>query len=524
MDKYDLYRDIATRTGGDIYVGVVGPVRTGKSTVVKQFMEKLVVDGIKDADARARAIDEIPQSADGKTIMTTQPRFVPAEAARVNFRDNLAVNMRLIDCVGYLVAGALGGEEDGRDRMVSTPWSEEDMPFAEAAEIGTDKVIREHSTVAVAVLTDGSFTGIPREQYIPAEEKVIAELKRTGKPFAVLLNTADPAAESARALAAELAAKYDAPVTVAHAPSMTESDISAVMEDILLEFGVRRIDLKLPRWVQALPADDEVVREMLSAVRDMGEKVSKMKDYEGIDAFFEGREFWQLPSGVELEAGEGRIEVTVRPKEDVFYRVASRESGLDITDDFSLLANIRTMAAAKSRTERLAAALEQAEATGYGVVHPTVEEMTLGEPEIISNKTGAAVRRAPQRERAFVAHHARGCQDRGQSHRRQRTAEFGAAREPASRLRGRQTGDMADQHIRAQPLRSRRRRDKEQTRPRARRRREQTQAHARQDSQRRKGRRHLHTSLSRLRRSLRQFAEKPVHEPVSLVERAFHAH
>ena len=383
MDKYDLYRDIATRTGGDIYVGVVGPVRTGKSTVVKQFMEKLVVDGIKDADARARAIDEIPQSADGKTIMTTQPRFVPAEAARVNFRDNLAVNMRLIDCVGYLVAGALGGEEDGRDRMVSTPWSEEDMPFAEAAEIGTDKVIREHSTVAVAVLTDGSFTGIPREQYIPAEEKVIAELKRTGKPFAVLLNTADPAAESARALAAELAAKYDAPVTVAHAPSMTESDISAVMEDILLEFGVRRIDLKLPRWVQALPADDEVVREMLSAVRDMGEKVSKMKDYEGIDAFFEGREFWQLPSGVELEAGEGRIEVTVRPKEDVFYRVASRESGLDITDDFSLLANIRTMAAAKSRTERLAAALEQAEATGYGVVHPTVEEITLGEPEII---------------------------------------------------------------------------------------------------------------------------------------------
>ena len=383
MDKYDLYRDIATRTGGDIYVGVVGPVRTGKSTVVKQFMEKLVVDGIKDADARARAIDEIPQSADGKTIMTTQPRFVPAEAARVNFRDNLAVNMRLIDCVGYLVAGALGGEEDGRDRMVSTPWSEEDMPFAEAAEIGTDKVIREHSTVAVAVLTDGSFTGIPREQYIPAEEKVIAELKRTGKPFAVLLNTADPAAESARALAAELAAKYDAPVTVAHAPSMTESDISAVMEDILLEFGVRRIDLKLPRWVQALPADDEVVREMLSAVRDMGEKVSKMKDYEGIDAFFEGREFWQLPSGVELEAGEGRIEVTVRPKEDVFYRVASRESGLDITDDFSLLANIRTMAAAKSRTERLAAALEQAEAAGYGVVHPTVEEMTLGEPEII---------------------------------------------------------------------------------------------------------------------------------------------
>ena len=191
MDKFDLYRDIASRTGGDVYVGVVGPVRTGKSTLIKQVMQKLVVDGIENPDERSRAIDEIPQSADGKTIMTTQPRFVPNEAVRVPVGDNLAVNMRLIDCVGYLVAGALGAEEDGKERMVSTPWSEEQIPFSKAAEIGTQKVIKEHSTIALAVTTDGSFSNIPREEYVEAEERVIAELKECGKPFVIVLNVAD---------------------------------------------------------------------------------------------------------------------------------------------------------------------------------------------------------------------------------------------------------------------------------------------------------------------------------------------
>lgn len=383
MDKFDLYRDIATRTGGDIYVGVVGPVRTGKSTVIKQFMEKLVVDGIEGKDARARAVDEIPQSADGKTIMTTQPKFVPAEAARVTLSDNLSVNMRLIDCVGYLVAGALGSEEGGKERMVSTPWSDEDMPFSEAAEIGTDKVIREHSTIALAVTTDGSFTDIPRAEYVPAEERVIAELKATGKPFAIVLNTAEPAAETAQSLKAELEEKYDAPVTVINALNMTEGDITRIMEDILLEFGVRRVDFELPRWVQALPPDDEVVKEIVAAVRDMGEKVVKMKDYAEVDAFFADKEYWKEPSNVELEAGTGRITVTVAPKEDVFFRVASRECDMEITDDFTLLGQLRKMASARRRTAKLLDALEQAESTGYGIVYPTMEEMNLADPEII---------------------------------------------------------------------------------------------------------------------------------------------
>lgn len=228
MDKFDLYRDIASRTGGDVYVGVVGPVRTGKSTLIKQVMQQFVVDGIVNADERSRAIDEIPQSADGKTIMTTQPRFVPNEAVRVSVGDNIAVNMRLIDCVGYLVDGALGAEEDGKERMVSTPWSDEDMPFSKAAEIGTQKVIKEHSTIALAVTTDGSFGNIPREDYIMAEERVVRELKECKKPFAIVLNVADENSQSAQQLKDELAKKYDAPVIVKNALTMKESDISEI--------------------------------------------------------------------------------------------------------------------------------------------------------------------------------------------------------------------------------------------------------------------------------------------------------
>ena len=383
MDKFDLYRDIATRTGGDIYVGVVGPVRTGKSTLIKQFMEKLVVGGIENKDERARAVDEIPQSADGKTIMTTQPKFVPADAVKVTFSDNLSVNMRLIDCVGYMVDGALGGEEGGKERMVRTPWSEEEMPFSRAAALGTDKVIREHSTLALVVTTDGSFTDIPREDYEPAEEKVVQELKDTGKPFAIVLNTVDPAAEQAQELAAALAEKYGVSVSTVNALNMTDGDITRIMQSILLEFGVRIIDFDLPRWVQALTPDDDVVREIVAAVREMGDKVDKMKDYTLADEFFEGKEFWQTPAKVELDAGKGRIHIAVEPKEDVFFKVASRECGMEIADDFALLLHLKQLAHARKKTEKLLDALDQVDTLGYGIVLPTMEEMVLEEPEII---------------------------------------------------------------------------------------------------------------------------------------------
>lgn len=383
MDKFDLYRDIASRTGGDIYVGVVGPVRTGKSTLIKQVMQQLVVDGIENPDDRERAIDEMPQSADGKTIMTTQPRFVPNEAVRVPVGDNIAVNLRLIDCVGYMVAGALGAEEDGKERMVSTPWAEETIPFSKAAEIGTQKVIKEHSTIALAVTTDGSFTNIPREQYVDAEERVISELKECQKPFVIVLNVADESSESAIALKGELEQKYDAPVLLKNVARLDDGDITEILQSILLEFAVTLIDFDLPRWVNSLPLDNEVVKELISKVKALGDDVSKMKDFEKIDKYFEGAQYWQEPASIQLDAGTGKIQVAVSPKEDVFFKIASEECGIEMTDSFDLLNELKKLCAGRDRIDRLKEAMEQVDALGYGVVLPSMDEMELEEPEIL---------------------------------------------------------------------------------------------------------------------------------------------
>lgn len=383
MDKFDLYRDIASRTGGDVYVGVVGPVRTGKSTLIKQVMQKFVVDGIVNQDERNRAIDEIPQSADGKTIMTTQPRFVPNEAVKVSVGDNITLNMRLIDCVGYLVDGALGAEEDGKERMVSTPWAEEDMPFSQAAEIGTQKVIKEHSTIALAVTTDGSFGNIPRQDYVKAEERVISELKECRKPFAIVLNVADENSESAQRLKDELQKKYDAPVVVKNALEMNEDDVSEILETVLLEFGVKTIDFNLPRWVQALPIDSDVVQELISGVKDMAGDVERMKDYDKIDTYFENANLWQTPSSINLDAGKGKVTVDMDVKRGVFFDVASKECGVDVSDEYDMLVNMKSLCRSKDKTERLQSALEQVETLGYGVVAPTMDEIELKEPELL---------------------------------------------------------------------------------------------------------------------------------------------
>ena len=383
MDKFDLYRDIATRTGGEVYVGVVGPVRTGKSTFIKEFMSKLALDGIENPDARQRAIDELPQSADGKTIMTTQPKFVPNEAVKVCLGDNVNVKLRLVDCVGYMVEGALGGVEDGRERMVRTPWSEEEMPFSKAAEIGTDKVIRDHSTIGVVVTTDGSFTDITREEYLTAEEKVVGEMKKTGKPFAILLNVMDPKNESAWSLKEALEEKYNAPVIVTNALKMDEEEIAEIMESILLEFDAKIVDFTLPKWVQALDHDNFVVKELVDIAKRYGEILCKMKDYEKLDDFFDGAEYWSLPTSVSLDAGTGRISVVVAPKQDVFVKVLNSECGLEIEDDFELYLTINQMAKSREKTARIMEALEQVDRLGYGMVAPDKEDMELKEPEII---------------------------------------------------------------------------------------------------------------------------------------------
>ena len=383
MDKFDLYRDIASRTGGDVYVGVVGPVRTGKSTLIKQVMQKFVVDGIVNQDDKNRAIDEMPQSADGKTIMTTQPRFVPNEAVKVSVGDNITLNMRLIDCVGYLVDGALGAQEDGKERMVSTPWSDEDMPFSQAAEIGTQKVIKEHSTIALAVTTDGSFGNIPRQDYVKAEERVISELKECKKPFAILLNVADESADSAQKLKDELQAKYDAPVIVKNALDMSDDDVSEILETVLLEFGVKTIDFNLPRWVQALPIDSEVVQDLIGAVKNMAQDVDRMKDYDKIDEYFDDSRFWQTPSSINLDAGKGKVNVDIDVKRGVFFDVASKECGVDMADEYDMLTNMKSLCKSKDKIDRLRSALEQVDTLGYGVVAPTMDEIELKEPELL---------------------------------------------------------------------------------------------------------------------------------------------
>lgn len=383
MDKFDLYHDIATRTGGDIYVGVVGPVRTGKSTIIKQIMQQMVLDGIIDEDAKKRATDELPQSADGKTIMTTQPKFVPNEAVRVPISDNMTINLRLIDCVGYLVEGALGGEEDGEERMVSTPWAEENITFSKAAEIGTNKVINDHSTIALAVTCDGSFTNIPRENYVAGEEKAISQLKLSGKPFVVVLNSAKPNAPETLELKVELEAKYDVTVVVKDALNMNEDDIAEIMNSILLEFTVKIIDFEMPRWVQALTTSNSVVDELINIVKLLGESVFKMKDFENIDSHFEDANSWKVPQKIELQADKGRVVVHISPKEDVFFKVASEECNIKIEDSFELLSYLKELSASREKTNMLAQALEQVDSLGYGVVYPSLEDINLMEPEII---------------------------------------------------------------------------------------------------------------------------------------------
>ncbi|MDR2634764.1 MAG: stage IV sporulation protein A [Clostridiales bacterium] len=383
MDKFDLYNDIATRTGGDIYVGVVGPVRTGKSTFIKRFMEDMVVENIADFNARVRAIDELPQSADGKTIMTTQPKFVPNEAVRVDFRDNLSVNMRFIDCVGYLADGAMGVSEGGKERLVRTPWSDREMPFSEAAAIGTEKVIREHSTVAVLVTTDGTVAGLERGAYVEAEERVMRELKALGKPFVTVLNSRDPYGENAQKLCAGLAEKYGVTVLVKDVINMNETDMTEILEGILMEFPVKLIDAAGPAWLQALNSENDIIKDLSRAMRGLADNVIKMSDAANAVGSFSESEYFKPPQISEIDAASGRIELSLATIPNLFYKVISEECGEPLENDFKLLGYMKQLKGAKEGYDKIKAALDSVAETGYGVVMPSMGEMTLEEPVIV---------------------------------------------------------------------------------------------------------------------------------------------
>ncbi len=383
MEKYDIYKDITSRTGGDIYLGVVGPVRTGKSTFITKFMEKMVIPNISNKLQKQIATDEMPQSADGKTIMTTQPKFIPANGVRVQFKNKATANVRLVDCVGYLVEGAVGHQEDDKPRLVKTPWSDKDIPFEKAAEIGTRKVIEEYSTIGIVVTTDGSIGELGRENYITAEERVINELKALRKPFVIVLNCKNPEADSAKTLAAELEEKYGVFVSLVNAQQLSIDDFNQIFEKILLEFPMLGFDVQIPAWMQALPLDSVVIKEMIERVKNASEKMTKMRDFAEIGESFSESENFSSADLTELKLGEGVSEYKLVANENLFFKVLSEECGEEICGDYELMNYIKTFAEEKKKFSKIKDALKEAEESGYGVVLPTVEEMDLEEPELV---------------------------------------------------------------------------------------------------------------------------------------------
>ena len=382
MNAYRIYQDIAERTGGDIYIGVVGPVRTGKSTFIKNFMDLAVLPNIKDEYKRARAQDELPQSSNGRTIMTTEPKFIPNEAVEVSI-DNIKFHTRLVDCVGYLVDGAIGHMEGEAPRMVNTPWFEEQIPFTEAAELGTRKVIEEHSTIGILVTTDGSVTEMTREQYLPAEERVARELKNQNKPFVILLNTSIPNSENVQNMCKEMEQKYDAPVMAVNCANMTMEDINEMMGKALYEFPINEIDIQLPTWTDMLEETHPIHQNLLNIVKNNFQNMHNLRQIQNIVSHLSLGEEIDKISLDEIRLGEGVANFNVKIKEDVFYRILSEMSGIEVKEEGELFNVVASLAQRKKAYDKIAIALSDVKRKGYGIVTPNIEELTLEEPEII---------------------------------------------------------------------------------------------------------------------------------------------
>ena len=384
----NIYSDIANRTGGDVYIGVVGPVRTGKSTFIKKFMEQLVLPNMTDSFERERARDEMPQTAAGRTVMTTEPKFVPDKAVQITVANNASMRVKLADCVGYVVPDALGTVEDGKSRMVLTPWSESPMPFEAAAELGTKKVISEHSTVGIMVTTDGSIGELPRSSYVDAEKRVVSELKALNKPFAILLNSSDPGSEGAINLALELEKSYGAPVALVSATDLTGEDIRHLMELLLLEFPVRMLDVELPSWVSALEYDHPLVKDLRKAVTDCAKKIHKLGEIpDAFNALFENENVKDAYI-TSTDCGNGTTHLEIKLKDSLYYSVISKMTGFDIENEEALVSQLKELARVKERYDKISEALEAVEQTGYGIVMPSVSDLTLADPEIIK-KSGS---------------------------------------------------------------------------------------------------------------------------------------
>lgn len=383
MDNARIYEDIRKRTQGDIYIGVVGPVRTGKSTFIKKFMETIVLPNIDGDFVRERAVDELPQSAAGRTIMTTEPKFIPEQAAKVELAGNVSFRVRMVDCVGYIVPSSLGYIEGESPRMVKTPWFDEEIPFNMAAEIGTQKVISEHSTIGLVVTTDGSISDIPRYEYEEAEERVINELKEIDKPFIVLLNCMYPDSPSAREMSIQLSEKYSVPVLPVNCLDISEEEIREILRQVLMEFPVREVAVHVPSWIKSLGKDHDVKKSLINAVKKQASGLKCIRNVSDMCSCIAEEEYITAVSVSDISLGDGKAEIKADIASSVFYEIVSSVSGVQVHSEAQLIETLTEMAAVSEKYKRIRSALDEVEATGYGIVMPNIDELTLEEPEIM---------------------------------------------------------------------------------------------------------------------------------------------
>lgn len=391
MEKTEIIKSITERTGGELYLGVVGAVRTGKSTFIKKFIENLVVPNIEDEYEKKRALDEIPQSAQGKTIMTTEPKFVPSNAASIKI-DDFTTSVRLVDCVGYVIPEAKGYEDDNGPRMVKTPWYDEEIPFVEAAEIGTEKVIKDHSSIGIVVTTDGSIGEISRNSYIEAEERVVSELKEIGKPFIVLLNSTHPMLPETERLAESLKDNYGVPVLPVSVENMVEKDIYSILREALYEFPVLEVKVNMPEWIACLNPDNWLKKVYIEKIRESVIEVDKLRDVEHITAHFSDCEYISKAYLSDVDTSTGEVTVTLQAPNDLYNRVLKEIIGVDITSKTQLLNMFQEYNEAKTEYDQIKTALKMVKTTGYGVASPTLSDMKLDTPEIIKQGSRYGIR------------------------------------------------------------------------------------------------------------------------------------